>query len=321
MGPKPFLTRVENYLRECRKPNALTYAERARKLRMLARLYHDEIRKDNPSLAADPKEFSEQEIHAIVDWARSKQYGIAYQVKLMQYVRLLTRFLGNPILDRMKQNGEDLPRSVRKRLHAPSTEDILQVRQSLETVGGWRGHALRFAVAFHYATGLRVKELRLARLRDLNLRRMEFTVSAPKGLGVYADGGDGGRRIRVSESLRPVIQDFLDARTRRVECMGLDPLKVEPLIPAWMGKFYGEAGWRGVRSKAFQEAGIKGNFRDLRPAHAMRLKKLGVPIEAVSQRLGHTNTRTTEASYARIADEDAEDACLEAWDDNAVIWK
>lgn len=30
---------------------------------------------------------------------------------------------------------------------------------------------------------------------------------------------------------------------------------------------------------------------------------------------------TTEGHYTRIADEDAEDACLKAWDDNPVIWK
>jgi len=46
----------------------------------------------------------------------------------------------------------------------------------------------------------------------------------------------------------------------------------------------------------------------------MRLKKLGVPIEAVSQRLGHADTLTTERSYARIEDEDAEDLILKVWE-------
>ncbi len=94
--------------------------------------------------------------------------------------------------------------------------------------------------------------------------------------------------------------------------MGLDPARVESLIPAWMGRYYGEAGWRGVRVKAYREAGIAGNFRELRPAHAMLLKKAGVPIEAVSRHLRHTNTRTTEAHYARIEDEDAEEIVVKA---------
>lgn len=56
-----------------------------------------------------------------------------------------------------------------------------------------------------------------------------------------------------------------------------------------------------------------GNLRELRPAHAMLLKKAGVSIEAVSQRLGHTNTKTTEAHYARIEeDADAEEAIVKA---------
>ncbi len=45
----------------------------------------------------------------------------------------------------------------------------------------------------------------------------------------------------------------------------------------------------------------------------MLLKKAGVSIEAVSQRLGHTNTKTTEAHYARIEeDADAEEAIVKA---------
>jgi integrase len=69
-----------------------------------------------------------------------------------------------------------------------------------------------------------------------------------------------------------------------------------------------------MRVKVFKRLGLEGNFRELRPAHAMRLKKLGVPIEAVSHRLGHADTLTTERSYARIEDEDAEDLILKVWE-------
>ncbi len=46
----------------------------------------------------------------------------------------------------------------------------------------------------------------------------------------------------------------------------------------------------------------------------MRLKELGVPIEAVSQRLGHADPLTTDRSYARIEDEDVEDLILKVWE-------
>lgn len=160
-----------------------------------------------------------------------------------------------------------------------------------------------------------MKELRLAGLRDLDLRRMRFTIAHPKGEGRYSDGG---RSIRLPGWLKPVVEDFLHTSAGRCETMGLDPNLVDPLIPAWMGKFYSESGWRGVRVKAYREAGIVGNLRELRPAHAMLLKKAGVSIEAVSQRLGHTNTKTTEAHYARIENADAEEAIVKALEALAV---
>lgn len=72
-----------------------------------------------------------------------------------------------------------------------------------------------------------------------------------------------------------------------------------------------------LRVKVYRKTGIKGNFRELRPAHAMRLKKLNVPIEVVGKRLGHSSTLVTEHHYARIADEDAEERIVTVWDSSA----
>jgi integrase/recombinase XerD len=314
MGRNPFLTRVESYLRDVRKPNLSTYRERSSKLRLLSRVYED-LRASDPSLRADPKCFGEREIYAFVDWMRSDGYGIAYQAKLVQYLALLLRYLGNNVVDRMRDAHADLPRAHPKRQRAPRPEDVEDTLRALESLAGWRGETMRFAVQFYYATGVRVKELRLASMRDLDLRDMMFRISHPKGEGVWADGD---RTIRLPESLRVPIVDYLAARDVRCRGMGLDSSRVDPLIPAWGGKHYSEAGWKGVRVKAFRTAGIRGNFRELRPAFARRAKKGGAPIEAISKRLGHTSTNTTEAFYARIEDEDAEDEVIRAWESIGV---
>jgi integrase/recombinase XerD len=277
---------------------------------MLVQVY-DRLRAEDQTLKADPKRWGEREIHAFVDLMRRNRLGIAYQTKLLQYLRLLLRYLGNPVLDRMKEAREDLPRPARKRLSAPSERDVENILHALESLGGWRGEWLSFAVRFYYGTGVRVKELRLADLKDLDLRTMHFVIRHPKGEGVWADAG---RSVRIPESLRIPIMDYLAARSRRCESMGLDPIQVEPLIPAWDGHFYSEAGWVGVRCKAFRELGLRYNFRELRPAHAQRLKDRGIAIEKVSQRLGHSSTVTTEAFYARIKSEAADDECAEIWD-------
>ncbi|HYT17977.1 MAG TPA: site-specific integrase [Thermoplasmata archaeon] len=308
MGRYPFLNRVDEYLRDltCAEP---TYRERKRKLLMLGHEYN-RILDEHPGLIADPKKFTEREVRVFLNWMRGKGFGVAYQVKLVQYLRLMLRYFGNPAFDRMKANRE-LPRPARKRLHAPNHDEILDILQRLEKVDGWQGAALRFAVLMHYNTGLRVKELRLASLRDLDLSRMRFVVMHPKGEGVWADAG---RIVKLPNNILTAVHDFFDARAEHCREMKLDPTNVAPLFPAWDGRFYSEPGWRHMRVKVFKRLGIEGNFRELRPAHAMRLKKLGVPIEAVSQRLGHADTLTTERSYARIEDEDAEDLILKVWE-------
>jgi integrase len=310
MGRYPFLSRVEEYLRAEPAQNPSTFRERQRKLIMLGHEYN-RLLDERPGLIADPAKFTEREVSVFVGWMRSKGFGIGYQVKLVQYLRLMLRYLGNPVLDRMKAKRGALPRPARKRLHAPSHDEVLGIIQRLETVDGWQGAALRFAVLMHYNTGLRVKELRLASLKALDLSRMRITIEHPKGEGVWADAG---RCVKLPNSLMTDIHDFLAERTKHCQEMKQDPTRVVPLFPAWDGRFYSEPGWRHLRVKVFRRLGITANFRELRPAHAMRLKKLGVPIEAVSQRLGHADTLTTERSYARIEDEDAEDMILKVWE-------
>jgi len=100
-----------------------------------------------------------------------------------------------------------------------------------------------------------------------------------------------------------------------VRDLGLDPQKVEPLIPNDRGTYYSEAGWRRRRLRTFAEAGIeRANFRVLRPRFAQRLKDRGAPIEAVSKALRHSSTATTERFYARIRTE-------RAWDDLERVWE
>jgi integrase len=323
MGRYPFLERVDEYLQAIRRPSELTFRERSGKLKMLGHVYNRLLDR-NANLVADPKKFGEREIFALLDWMRDanqhggRMFSVAYQVKLVQHVRLMLRYFGNPVLDNLKAKGVELPKVGRKKLHAPNHAEVQGILQQLESVEGWHGASMRFAVAFHYATGVRVKELRLASLKDLDPRTMRFTIQHPKGEGAWADAG---RQVKLPKTLSVAIQDFIDARSCFLAEVDLDPAKVQALIPTRLGRFHTDGGWRSLRVKVFKQAGITANFRELRPAHAMRLKKLGVPIEAVSQRLGHSDTRTTEAYYARTQDEDAEDLALKAWEsaDRPVI--
>lgn len=56
------------------------------------------------------------------------------------------------------------------------------------------------------------------------------------------------------------------------------------------------------------ELGIQFNFHALRHTHATMLIEAGVPVKAVSERLGHDNVRTTMETYVHVTDAQRNDA-------------
>ncbi len=308
MGRYPFLEASSAYLEFVRPFIAdLTAKERGGKLAMIGRALVER------GVSAHPSKWGDAEIGAFVAWMKESGFKPEYQVKLLQYVRGLPRFVGNPVLERMK--GAKIVRLPRKAEKAVYIKSDAWYSETMARIGGlanWGAEAVRFALAFYYHTGLRIKELRLARFADLEAERWVLSIEHPKGEGAWAAPGE---RIAIFPSLRPHVLDFLEARARRLRNLGLEPSKVEALIPNERGSPYTEAGWRRRRPKTFREAGIeRANFRILRPSFAQRLKDRGAPIEAVSKALRHSSTATTERFYARIRTE-------RAWDDLERVWE
>jgi integrase len=308
MGRYPFLEASNAYLEFVRPFVAdLTAKERSRKLWMIGRTMADR------GISMHPAKWGEREIGAFVAWMKESGFEPQYQAKLIQYVRGLLRFVGNPVLERMKgAKIVRLPLKAEKPVYAKDDAWYAETMTKLEGLSNWGAEAIRFATAFYYHTGLRVKELRLARLSDLDTARWTLTVEHPKGEGAWAAPGE---RIAIFPSVRPHVLDFLEARCRRLRDLGLEPSKVEALLPNERGAFFSEAGWRRRRAKTFAEAGIeRANFRIMRPTFAQRLKDRGASIEAVSKALRHSSTATTERFYARIRTE-------RAWDDLERVWE
>ena len=120
-------------------------------------------------------------------------------------------------------------------------------------------------------------------------------ISAPKGLGRWATGGE---RILIVPKLRPVLMDFLVARSEMLERMGI--ADTEWLIPDTMGRAYTCDRWNSIRYKVFRQAGIQGDFRILRPSFAMKLKEIGMVLDDRSRLLRHTSTETTAKFYSNM---------------------
>src|SRR5438105_8035278 len=171
---------------------------------------------------------------------KESRFEPEYQSNLMQDVCGLLRFVGNPVLERMK--GARIVRllsKAEKPVHVKDDAWYAETMAKLEGLSNWGAEAIRFAIALYYHTGLRVKELRLARLSDLDTGTWTLSIEHPKGEGAWAASGE---RIAIFPSARPHVLDFLEARTRTLRDLGLDPSRVEALVPNESGACYSEAG-------------------------------------------------------------------------------
>lgn len=155
MGRYQFLEASNAYLEFVRPFVAeLTAKEGGRKLRMIAKALADR------GVSSHPAKWGEREIGAFVAWMKESGFESEYQAKLVQYVRGLLRFVGNPALERMKgARIVRLPSKAEKPVYVKDDSWYAETMGKLEGLSNWGAEAIRFAMAFYYHTGLRVKEV------------------------------------------------------------------------------------------------------------------------------------------------------------------
>ncbi len=318
MGRYPFSLAVEAYLERIRPEppfnsgySPATYVEKSRKLRMLARLFNG-WRDQGLVATSDPSKFTEREINFLI--MKYDHLSVAYVDKLLDHLGAFLEDIGNSILTRMRKQHK-LPTVEDGEIETVDDAWFAETMLKLEPVEGWRGTVLRFVVAVFFSTGLRSKELRTAKLVGLDTTRWTLDVT-PKGTGKWANRTE---MVRIFPSARTYIVDFLVEREKMVRSFGLDPSKVEPLIPQTEdGKYYSPDGWRMLRWKVFKGLGIHGDFRLLRRSFGQRLKDRNLPIEEVSRTMRHKSTQTTEKYYARVKSKKAWDAAEKVWEEAAA---
>ena len=81
-----------------------------------------------------------------------------------------------------------------------------------------------------------------------------------------------------------------------------------PIFIKENGEFHGSDTIKYASKVTNYELGIKFNFHALRHTHATMLIEAGVPVKAVSDRLGHGNVRTTLETYVHVTDRMRNDA-------------
>lgn len=81
-----------------------------------------------------------------------------------------------------------------------------------------------------------------------------------------------------------------------------------PVFVKENGEFHGSDTVRYASKVINYELGIQFNFHALRHTHATMLIEAGVPVKAVSDRLGHGNIRTTLDTYVHVTESMRDDA-------------
>ncbi len=254
-----------------------------------------------------PAVLSEREVDALLLLWRnrpSRNGGLLELSTRAKYLSDLEDFLawcGNPVIPVMRRSRHvHFPRRVSSPIRILDGEELSRLRTAAEGIEGWPGAVARLLVALLPASGLRPKEIRLARIKDLELGKGRILVAHPKGEGSWA----APDYAPVPPAARPAVEDFLaerEAYLAGAECAWLVPYRrVSGEIGPWS-----EAMLRKLKAELAQGSGVVFSLRTFRPTFAQNAKDQGASIEAVSRALRHTSTRTTEAYYARIRADDA----------------
>src|SRR2546422_6395444 len=185
------------------------------------------IRLDLEALAADrkvstmsPRVLAERDVEALLILWRTrtirrrgggKPLSLASQAHLLKTLNNLLCFLNNSVIEMMrKKKHVRFPEEPKdKPIRVLSESELVRVRQAAETLEGWRGSVARYLVSFMPATGLRAKEIRLARSEDLDLESWTIAVPHPKGERSWASEG---HRTIILPSAEAAVQDFLRDR-------------------------------------------------------------------------------------------------------------
>lgn len=187
-------------------------------------------------------------------------------------------------------------------MKASQTDKVVKASREIP---GWRGEIARFAVAMYAYTGLKLSELRLASVDDLDLSSWTLMVRHPKGERTFAKP----RIVPIPDQLRPAIQRYIAEREKMLAQRGV--LSSRLLLCRKQGNPDEPCSVNSLQTlkKQVQDlAGVEFQYRTLRRTYGQNLLDRNVSIESVSVMLGHSNTMTTERYYCR---KDADLARLE----------
>ncbi|HEX9908880.1 MAG TPA: site-specific integrase [Thermoplasmata archaeon] len=296
MGRYPLKTAIGRYMNatsDYYSPTTLTVHKAV--LYAIEREYAT-LREETPELKADPKDWGESEIIAVMTSMRARQLTHATQAQQLSVLKKLLEHEGNSILTRMKSKTPRIfPKVDTERKGSLTDDELAKVLSATEQKDGWPGECARFVFAMYAYTGIRLSELLRASRTDIDTDAWTFKVSHPKGERTFGRQ----RVVPIPDPLKPIVKRFLRARETRLAQMGM--LETTPLVfPRNNPQKHVDSGtvdsWK---AEIVARSGVRFSAHGLRRTYGQMLLDRNVSIETVSVMLGHNSTQTTERHYCR----------------------
>jgi len=311
LGRYPFQARVNAYLENAKnlysKP---TLDELERRFRRMAKDFLT-LRQKGKIKSDDPLKMTEEDILAYIGLLKArgmKESGLAHNLGSL---RKLLLYYNNPVYDQMKvKHGKMLPRRRTGERYPPiKKEGVKAILKASETAVEWKDVQAFALVILAIHSGLRTKELRLAKVEDLDTNKWNIAVKHPKGEGTWGME----RTAPILPPAVPILKRYLQLRR---EIVMRNYLLHEALFPAINENRDGFLSYGSIEKLKLRVESIVGFDFDLRACRrtfGQSCIDRGVNIEKVSVAMGHSTTKTTEQYYCRTKEEAALQEIQKAW--------
>jgi len=313
MGRYPYLTLLARYAKEIEGfYSPATVAETHRKLRKLG-LDLRRLRNEKKVRVDDPTKMGVLEVTELLKDMRERGLSVNTVSKQMGQLKVFLEWCGNPVIANLQeQNKQAIPMQRVRRLPSISEDDFRRIMSSADMIPGWRGRVAGILMAIYGYCGLRMSELRLAHMEDLNLQDWTIGVRHPKGEASWGEK----RVVYVPEPARGYVVRFMTARAEMLYRRDIRD-DVVPLIPSISPRgrtnFYTAQGIGELKRTVERLSGVKFDIRSLRRTYGQLLLDRGATIDAVSKSMGHSSTKTTETYYCRKSDAMVREEIDRAW--------
>jgi len=318
LGRYPFAAAVKHY--EERRLGIVgdsTIREEVKTLRHLGRVF-ESLKSDGRVSTTDPRKMGRKEIQAFMAWMRKRGLDPVTQVKYLKHLKNFLKVFKNHVISDMEADGVRFPKAPRKPIRTLDLEDLQIIFQAADGLPGWHGSMARGMIALYFATGVRPSELRLARIKDLDMSRQTLMIQHPKGEGSWASAAEVDI---IRPDMLPIIERYLAERQQHVQVAGYkEAMALFPNLVVGQNAFYSAPAFRKVKKEIEAASGVEFKIKDFMPTlTSITVNEDMSRLPAMSAQLRHSSLATTQRSYYRMQQGVAGKRLRDSWKETPII--